>query len=289
MSLRATSELRFVPAQGAGWRFATAGRWLLWRAAASAASASRADSGARHRLQQLWAGRILRHLEVGLRVECETELPDKPHIVVALHEGMLDPLCLLQLGQPMRFVARREIFGLPGIGAAIAAMDHIAIDPEQGALAYRALRRQAAATLARGEHLVVFAQGTILGIETDFRRGAFELAAALGCDLLPVVITGTHRVWEHPFSPTLRYAQPVWMRVMAPVPAPSRTPHAIAGLRLALQATMKHLALEQRHAPPRRYLPARDGYWDGFAFEIDPRFAQLHAEIAARRAALRSA
>jgi 1-acyl-sn-glycerol-3-phosphate acyltransferase len=290
VSLRRAAELRFTPAPESSWRFATAGRWLLWRAAASMASGSTADSvQSRHLLQQFWSARILRHLGVDLQIERETELPQKPHIVVALHEGMIDPLCLLQLGQPMRFVARREIFNLPGIGSAIAAMDHIAIDPEHGARAYRQLRCEAKATLARGEHLVVFAQGTILGIEAAFRRGAFELAAALGCDVLPIVIAGSHRVWEHPFSPTLRYAQPVWMRVMAPVAAPSRAPAAIENLRLALQATMKTLALGQQHAPARRYVPARDGYWDGFAFDIDPRFARLHAEVAAHREEIRSA
>ena len=184
MSLRQGADLRFMPAPESSWRFATAGRWLLWRAAASIANGGTGDCVAsRQRVQQLWSARILRHLGVDLLIERETDLPQKPHIVVALHEGMLDPLCLLQLGQPMRFVARREIFDLPGIGSAIAAMDHIAIDPEHGARAYRQLRCQAKATLARGEHLVLFAQGTILGIEADFRRGAFELAASLGCDL----------------------------------------------------------------------------------------------------------
>jgi 1-acyl-sn-glycerol-3-phosphate acyltransferase len=265
------------------------GRWLLWRAAAAIASRPVDSVAARHQLQQLWSARILQHLGVDLRIERETTLPQEPHIVVALHEGMLDPLCLLQLGLPMRFVARREIFDLPGIGSAIAAMDHIAIDPEHGARSYRQLRCQATATLARGEHLVIFAQGTILGIEAAFRRGAFDLAASLGCGLLPIVIAGSHRVWEHPFSPTLRYAQPVWMRVMAPVAVPSRAPEAIENLRLTLQAAMKALALDQHHAPPRRYQPERDGYWDGFAFEIDPRFAALQADIATHRDRLTAA
>ena len=39
--------------------------------------------------------------------------------------------------------------------------------------------------------------------------GAFALARHLGAPLLPVVLTGGHRVWEHPFAPTLRYGQPI--------------------------------------------------------------------------------
>jgi 1-acyl-sn-glycerol-3-phosphate acyltransferase len=36
-------------------------------------------------------------------------------------------------------------------------------------------------------------------------------------------------------------------------------------------------------AAPRHYMPARDGYWDGFAFEVDPAFPALAADIARHR------
>jgi 1-acyl-sn-glycerol-3-phosphate acyltransferase len=285
-----TTPLRFTPPRESAWHFGTVGRWLLWRAAkALTRGSANATPESRYALQRDWAARILQHLEVDLQIEYATPMPRKPHIVVALHEGMLDPLCLLQLGQPMRFAARREIASWSGVGPAVAAMNHILIDPERGVRAFRQLRRQAELALRQGEHVVVFAQGTVLGIETAFRSGAFELAAALGCDLLPVALAGSHRVWEHPFTPALRYGQSVWMRVLSPVAAPTRNRHATGQIRVAVQHAMQELALRQTHAPVRRYVPARDGYWDGFAFEIDPRFEALHAEIAFRRTMLRSA
>jgi len=76
---------------------------------------------------------------------------------------------------------------------------------------------------------------------------------------------------------------------MPPVAAPARNRRATEQIRVAVQHSMQELALRQTHAPARRYVPARDGYWDGFAFEIDPRFEALHAEIAVRRTMLRSA
>jgi 1-acyl-sn-glycerol-3-phosphate acyltransferase len=37
-------------------------------------------------------------------------------------------------------------------------------------------------------------------------------------------------------------------------------------------------------AQPRRFVPARDGYWDGYAYEIDPAFPALRAEVERHRA-----
>ena len=42
-------------------------------------------------------------------------------------------------------------------------------------------------------------------------------------------------------------------------------------------------------APPRRFVPERDGYWDGYAYEIDPAFPSLQAEIARHRQAVSTA
>ena len=46
---------------------------------------------------------------------------------------------------------------------------------------------------------------------------------------------------------------------------------------------MKDLALQDGMAPVRRFVPERDGWWDGYAFEIDPDFPELAAAIEARR------
>jgi 1-acyl-sn-glycerol-3-phosphate acyltransferase len=135
-----------------------------------------------------------------------------------------------------------------------------------------------------GESLVVFPQGTILGIESDFRLGAFALARATGRPLLPVALTGSHRVWEHPYTPRLRYGQRLSLRVLAPVvlPAGCGTPE-LEQVRAELQTSLKAAALSGHMAPTRRFVPSRDGYWDGFAYHIDPAFPDLAADIARHR------
>ncbi len=46
---------------------------------------------------------------------------------------------------------------------------------------------------------------------------------------------------------------------------------------------MKALAFSPDVPPPRRYVPERDGYWDGFAFEIDPDFPVVADAVNAHR------
>jgi 1-acyl-sn-glycerol-3-phosphate acyltransferase len=270
-------------------RFALRGRRLLIANLLRLARAMRnLEAGKRTELQRECAARLLAHLRVRLEIEGLAHLPRSPHVVVALHEGLADALCLTQLALPMRFVARAEIFEWQWIGPALAGMRHIAVEPEQGAQAYRKLLASAGETFSAGEHLLLFPQGAVLGIETAFQAGAFRLARTLRMPILPIVIAGAHRIWEHPFSPRVRYGQRVGIVVLPPIDAErvqARTPEA---LRLELQREMKAVALSGRLPAPRRYVPARDGFWDGFAFEIDESFAELRAEVAAHRRALRS-
>ena len=50
-----------------------------------------------------------------------------------------------------------------------------------------------------------------------------------------------------------------------------------------LVAEPEDLALAAVDAPARRFVPSRDGYWDGYAYEIDPMFSELAADVARHR------
>jgi len=207
----------------------------------------------------------------------------RTYVVAPLHEGFADIIALLHLGLPLRFAARDELAQWPSLGAALASGGHVMIDPERPRAAYRTLRRSAPLIRDAGESLAVFPQGSLLGIETAFTVGAFAIAAATAQPILPVVITGTHRVWEHPFSPVVRFGQPVQIEVLAPI----RPPFSNSDIR-ALEQAMKAIALSNPVAP-RRYVPARDGFWDGYRFAIDPRFGDVHDAVVHHRATGESA
>ena len=240
----------------------------------------------RHAFQQAFSSRLLRHLGVDLKITGLEHAQSGPYVIVSLHEGIADPLCLLQLPLPMRFVARREIFGWPGIGPAITRLGHVSINPEHPLGGFRDLWRGAERVLAGGESLVVFPQGAIAGIQSDFHRGAFEVARRVHAPVLPVAITGTHRVWAHPFAPTLRYGQRVSLTVLPPISALDIQDTPLDALRIRTRRAMKAAALSPGHAPARHFDPERDGYWDGYQLNIDPDFPDLARKMADHRAAL---
>jgi 1-acyl-sn-glycerol-3-phosphate acyltransferase len=208
--------------------------------------------------------------------------PTERYVVTPLHEGLADVLALLRLPLDLRFAARDELFSWPSVGRYLASARHPRIDTTPSVGSSLRFFREAGRVFEEGDSLLVFAQGSILGLEVAFRSGAMRVARRFGRPLLPVVLTGSHRIWEHPFSPVIRFGQTVSMRVLDPIP-----PGLLdaAGFR-HLERDMKRMAMENAAAPPRRYRPERDGWWDGYGLEIDPDFPDLRARLAAHRMAV---
>lgn len=229
--------------------------------------------------------RLLKHWGVRLEMGGLEHIGSTPYLIAALHEGMSDVLCLSQLPLRMRFVARTEIFAWPWVGPIIAHLGHVAIDPEKGAKSFRPLLQAAREILDGGENLVIFPQGAVPGIEADFQRGVFELAKRLEVPILPVVISGTHRVWEHPHSAKLRYGERVGLRVLKEVSVEELQTEPLEQIRVSLRRRMKAVALGGELPSPRRYNPERDGYWDGYNFDMDPDFPEVYADFNAHRQA----
>jgi len=265
----------------ASWMRAKLASSLLLRGATMAGGPIvRHVPGARHDMEQWWARRVRRALRVDLAIEGADNIqPDEQYIVVANHEGMFDPVALLHLPLHLRFAVRSEIFDWHDVGAYLDASNQVAVDPEQGMTGFRRLIVESRRSFGRGESLAIFAQGTLLGIETAFQAGAFRLATMTGRPVLPVVITGSHRVWEHPFQPTLRLDQKVGVRVLPPVPPVGPA----AELRDRVQERVKAAALDGSMPLPRRYDPDRDGLWNQYHFDIDPAFAAVAARVATAR------
>ncbi len=266
----------------------TLGDAVLWLGVATLPARLLGRLGARRalaRVQRWWARGLTRAL--GLRIDwdgLDWINPREAYVVTPLHEGFADALALLQLPLRLRFVARDELADWPLLGSYLRDTRQIAIRPEDGVAAYRHLVRAAPAVFAAGESLVVFPQGSILGIETNFLDGAFALARTLDRPILPIALTGSHRVWEYPYGPRLRRSERMSVRVLPPISAEEVRVRGVDALRRDVQHRLKAAALDRTMAAPRRFVPSRDGYWDGYAYQIDPAFPELAAEIAARRA-----
>jgi 1-acyl-sn-glycerol-3-phosphate acyltransferase len=227
-----------------------------------------ANTDTLHKALDIWTRLTSRFLGLNFEVQgLEHVDPDETYIVAPLHEGFADPLLLARLPLKLRYLVRDELFDWDHLGRFLRMSGQIEIATEADARDMRTLMRDCRDALEQGESLVVFPQGSILGIEVAFTRGAFVLADRLSRPLLPVVITGTHKVWEHPYSQTLRYGQRVSLRVLHPI----EVGQALASIT-DLETEMKHTALEDEYAPVRHFDPERDGYWDDYTYELtEPR------------------
>lgn len=238
------------------------------------------DRNVIHAAERLWARMVVRLLRLRLDLEGIHNIdPERSYVVVSLHEGFADVVGLLHLGLPMRFLVRDELFEWRALGRYLSATGQIKVDERPTRSALRAIYRGIEAAIAGGDSLAVFAQGSILGVEVAFQDGAFRIARRLGLPVLPVVITGSHLVWEHPYSPTVRVDQQVSVRVLPPL-EPDRLD---AGVTRDLERRMKTVALDPSTAPARRFDPGRDGWWDDYRYEIDPDFPELADRVLARR------
>ena len=228
--------------------------------------------------ERWWARLATRLLGLRTRVSGLEHIdPNERYVVVSLHEGFADGLALLHLPLSVTAVARDELASFPFLGGQLTRGRHVLVRPERPVRAARTLHREAREAIDDGDSLLFFPQGSILGIETAFQPGAFNIAARLGRPLLPVVVTGGHRVWEHPFTPTLRINQSMSVAVLPPIPSGEVTRQ-----RAAIERRMKQVALASA-TPPRHFDPGRDGYWDGYRYEIDPAFPDLARRIASHR------
>ncbi len=232
--------------------------------------------------ERRWARLAARLLGMQIEVAGVDHIdPETTYLVAPLHEGFADVIALLHLPLDLRFAARDELVEWPALGSGLRTGNHVLISPEEPRAALRSLMRAAPAARAAGESLVVFPQGSLLGIETAFSRGAFAVAERTGVPVLPIVVTGTHRVWEHPFSPLVRFGERVAVEVFPPV----NPPYPPQEIRM-LERAMKARALTSA-APVRRYQPEIDGFWDGYRFAIDPDFPDVFDEVARHRSGRR--
>ena len=231
------------------------------------------------RAVERWWARLAARL-LGLRIDInglEHIEPGERYVVASLHEGFADGLGLLHLPLSLTAVARDELATFPFLGPQLRRGRHLFIRPEHPLQSARTLCREARAAIDDSDSILLFPQGSILGIELAFQPGAFHLARRLGRPLLPVVVTGGHRVWEHPFTPTLRANQSMSVAVLPPIP-----PEEAVAQQPAIERDMKRLALASK-TPPRHFDPGRDGYWDDYRYDIDPNFPDLARRVANHR------
>jgi 1-acyl-sn-glycerol-3-phosphate acyltransferase len=246
-------------------------------------AARSADRQRMHEAERAWAKHAARAADLTIETHGMHRVdPTEQYVVAPLHEGFADVLALSRLPLDLAYSAADELFDWKLLGRYLTASHQCPVPVHNRAAAYRSIVRSAEASFCRGESYVMFPQGSILGIETAFHQGAFQLSARSGRPLLPVVLTGGASVWEYPYTTNLNFGQTIHLEVLEPVDA-SEVLHCTG----EIESEMKERALTAIPGP-RRFNPDRDGWWDDHPYEIDPAFAELADRVAEHRATKRA-
>lgn len=138
------------------------------------------------------AVRALANAIFPMRVEGLEDLPAAgPYIVVADHVSWYDPPAIeFALGEPIRFMGKRELFVVPVLGFILRATGSFPV--RRGERDRRALET-ALRVLAAGQPLGYFPEGTRSrdGVLHRARPGIAFLARRSGAPLVPVGVSGT--------------------------------------------------------------------------------------------------
>jgi putative phosphoserine phosphatase/1-acylglycerol-3-phosphate O-acyltransferase len=178
-----------------------------------------------------------------------------PVLLAANHRSYFDVAALAlvaaQVGRPVRFLGKKEIFDAPVVGTIARAIGGISVDRGSGS---DQPLRAAEAALRAGEVVVVLPQGTIPRGELFFdpdlkgKTGTARLAAATGAVVVPIGLWGTEKVWPRsartPDFTLVRHPPKVTVRVGRPLDL-TRT-DAVADTT-AIMAAISALLPEESH------------------------------------------
>ena len=138
-----------------------------------------------------------------------------PVLLVANHSSLLDPpLIGGAAGRQLTFLAKAELFEIPGFGGLIRRLNARPIRREgadPGAL------RTAMRALADGRALLIFPEGTRgdEGVVRTAKAGAGMLAVLSGAPVVPVYVKGSGRAWPRgrrfprPHKVTVTFGEPL--------------------------------------------------------------------------------
>lgn len=144
-----------------------------------------------------WSRTIARCSGVTVRVEgMENLAPDRPYILAANHQSQFDIFALDGfLMVDFRWMAKKELFRIPIVGAAMRLAGSIPIDRSHGRQAMKSLA-EAATRIASGTSVVIFPEGTRTpdGHLQPFKAGGMYLAIKSGVEIVPMAIIGGYDI-----------------------------------------------------------------------------------------------
>ena len=126
----------------------------------------------------------------------ENLTPGQTYIFVGNHVSQFDIFSFQgYFPHDFRWIAKKELFRIPFLGAAMLRSGIVPIDRSHGREALRSLNR-AAEQIAGGTSVLIFPEGTRSadGCLHPFKTGAVMLAIKAGVPLIPIGFNGTYSI-----------------------------------------------------------------------------------------------
>ena len=162
-------------------------------------ASSLVDSSGRmqHGCARIWSRMILWTAGVRVSVQGLNHIqPGVPCVFCVNHQSHMDiPIVLVSLPVQFRFLAKKQLFGIPFLGWHLRRSGQISIDRENPRAALKSMRA-ASAQVQKGTPVVIFPEGgtSIDGVMHPFKGGGFALATHSMIDVVPVTIRGSRHV-----------------------------------------------------------------------------------------------
>lgn len=152
---------------------------------------------ARYRTGQLfrWWGALVTSLNPAWHLRISGEVPSdmrRPFVVVSNHQSFGDIPVICRLPGEMKWIVKKELFGVPVFGWLMRMAGDISVDRRKSK-SRAAVFPQAKEYLEKRCSVMFFPEGTRSrdGRVLRFAKGPFRLAAEAGVDVLPLALDGT--------------------------------------------------------------------------------------------------
>jgi len=150
------------------------------------------------RLYRLWARAVLAIFGARVRVTGADRLaPGRSYVIVSNHLSLADtPVMLHAMPVPFRFLAKRELLGVPFIGWYLRRAGHLTVDRRSVRSSIESLNEAARLLREHSLSVLIFPEGgrSRDGSLRPFKEGAAWLAIASGAEAVPVAILGAGHV-----------------------------------------------------------------------------------------------
>ena len=203
-----------------------------------------------------WAQRnygrtLLRAAGVAVTVEGREHIQlGAPEIIAANHTSFFDILAFLgHLPVDPKFVAKKELFGIPVFGGAIYAAGHVRIDRQNIKEAFSAYAEATKRIVEEKLHILVYPEGTrsLTGELLPFKKGPFVLAISCQCSVVPAYVHGAFDIL--PKGSILVRPHPTRILLGEGIPTAGLTYEDREGLAVQVREAMLALKARAEAAP----------------------------------------